>query len=269
VGDENFHHNYDMLKEKTKAGKIMISSYFEKIHEKLHVVQTNEGAKMAELAQRISSCIQQDGIIQLFGCGHSHILSEEVFYRAGGLVPINPILIEPLMLHEGAVRSSQLEKASGYAEKFMDEQELRVNDVVIVLSTSGKNPVPIDVALYAKEKGAYVASISSFDYTEKETSRHPDGHFLSQVTDIAINNHSVVGDAILKHEQVSVPFSPSSTVIGAAILNSVMAGAIENMVEEGFEPPIFKSGNVDGADDHNKGLIEKYRKRIPLLTRGL
>jgi uncharacterized phosphosugar-binding protein len=247
----------------------MISTYFEKIQEKLHVVQTEEAEKMAELAQKISSSIQQDGIIQLFGCGHSHILGEEVFYRAGGLVPINPILIEPLMLHEGAVRSSQLERAKGYAGEFMNAQDIQPHDVVIVLSTSGKNPVPIEVALHAKEMGAYVVSISSFDYVEKEMSRHPSGKFLSEVVDLAINNHSVVGDAVLTDPRVSVPFSPSSTVIGAAILNSVMAGAIEYMVIDGIEPPIFISGNVDGADDHNEKLINKYRKRIPLLTKGL
>ncbi|MGM0829594.1 MAG: SIS domain-containing protein [Bacillota bacterium] len=247
----------------------MISTYFEKIQEKLHVVHTEEAEKMAKLAQKISSSIQQDGIIQLFGCGHSHILGEEVFYRAGGLVPINPILIEPLMLHEGAVRSSQLERAKGFAGEFMNAQDIQPHDVVIVLSTSGKNPVPIEVALHAKKCGAYVVSISSFDYVEKETSRHPSGKFLSEVVDLAIDNHSVVGDAVLTDPRVSVPFSPSSTVIGAAILNSVMAGAIENMVIDGFEPPIFISGNVDGADDHNEGLIEKYRKRIPLLTKGL
>ncbi|MBW3111234.1 SIS domain-containing protein [Bacillus sp. MCCB 382] len=247
----------------------MISTYFEKIQEKLQIVQTEEADKLAILAQKISSCIQHDGIIHLFGCGHSHILSEEVFYRAGGLVPINPILIEPLMLHEGAVRSSQLEKSREYAGTFVERQDIQTHDVVIVISTSGKNPVPLDVALHAKQKGAYVVSISSFDYVENETSRHESGKFLSQVTDLAINNHSVVGDAILNDERVAVPFSPSSTVVGAAILNSVMAGAIGNMAEEGFEPPIFKSGNVNGAEDHNERLIEKYRRRIPLLTKGL
>ncbi|MGG4167826.1 SIS domain-containing protein [Rossellomorea vietnamensis] len=247
----------------------MIPTYFEKIQEKLHLVQTQEAEKMANLAQRISSCIQHDGIVHLFGCGHSHILSEEVFYRAGGLVPINPILIEPLMLHEGAVRSSQLERAEGYASEFMSGQDIQPQDVVIVLSTSGKNPVPIDVALHAKEKGAYVASISSFDYVEKEISRHPSGKFLSEVVDLSINNHSVVGDAVLTDERVAVPFSPSSTVVGSAILNSIMAGAIEHMAEGGYEPPIFISGNVDGAGDHNERLIEKYRRRIPLLTKGL
>ncbi|PFA70475.1 hypothetical protein CN378_01435 [Bacillus sp. AFS015802] len=247
----------------------MISTYFEKIQKKLQVVQTEEADNMAKLAQQVSTSIRQGGIIQLFGCGHSHILGEEVFYRAGGLVPVHPILIEPLMLHEGAVRSSQLERTEGYASEFMNGQDIQPHDVVIVSSTSGKNPVPIDVALHAKEKGAYVASISSFCYVEKETSRHPSGRFLSEVVDLAINNHSIVGDAVLTHEQVAVPFSPSSTVIGAAILNSVMAGAIEHMVEEGYEPPIFISGNVNGADDHNQGLIEKYHKRIPLLTKGL
>ena len=258
-----------MLKTKNESEKTMISTYFDKVQEKLKVVQIQESKKLTTLAERISSSIQQEGIIQLFGCGHSHILGEEVFYRAGGLVPVNPILIEPLMLHEGAVRSSQLERARGYAEEFLSEQDIQPNDVVIVLSTSGKNPVPIDVALYAKKKGAYVVSISSFDYIGKETSRHSSGKFLSQVVDLAINNHSVVGDAVMKDERVAVPFSPTSTVIGAAILNSVMSGAIESMVENGYQPPIFISGNVDGADDHNEKLIEKYRARVPLLTKGI
>ncbi|MBN8193504.1 SIS domain-containing protein [Bacillus sp. NTK074B] len=247
----------------------MISTYFEKVQEKLNIVQTEEADKLVILAQKISSCIQEDGIIHLFGCGHSHILSEEVFYRAGGLVPINPILIEPLMLHEGAVRSSQLEKSKEYAGTFMEGQDIQQHDMVIVISTSGKNPVPIDVALHVKDIGAYVVSISSFAYVESEASRHGSGKFLSEIADLAINNHSIVGDAVLEDERVAVPFSSSSTVIGAAILNSVMAGAIEHMAEVGFAPPIFKSGNVDGAEDHNERLIEKYRRRIPLLTKGL
>ncbi|NMH68554.1 SIS domain-containing protein [Bacillus sp. RO3] len=247
----------------------MISTYFEKVQEKLHIVHNQEYEKMDTLSQKVSSSIQQGGIIQLFGCGHSHLLGEELFYRAGGLVPVNPILIEPLMLHEGAVRSSHLERKKDYADEFIHGQDIRPHDVVIVISTSGKNPVPIDVALHAMKKGAYVASISSFDYVRRELPRHSSGRFLSEVVDLAINNHSEVGDASLSDERVAVPFSPTSTVVGSAILNGVMAGAIERMVEDGFEPPIFLSGNVDGADDHNTGLIEKYRERIPLLTKGV
>jgi uncharacterized phosphosugar-binding protein len=86
---------------------------------------------------------------------------------------------------------------------------------------------------------------------------------------LVIDNHSVIGDAILTHEKVKVPFSPTSTVTGAVILNAIFAEAIVHMANNGFEPPVFLSGNIEGADQHNQEIIEKYKQRIPLLTKGL
>ncbi|WP_299091897.1 SIS domain-containing protein [uncultured Metabacillus sp.] len=247
----------------------MLSTYFTKIQDKLQLVLEKESESMKIVAAKIAESIQQGGIIQLFGCGHSHILTEEVFFRAGGLAPIKPILIEPLMLHEGAVKSSQLERLNDYAAHFLDRQDIQPNDVVIVLSTSGINPVPIDVALYAREKGAFVVGICSFDYRSGQTSRHKSGKFLADVVDLPLNNFSVKGDAILSYDRVKVPFIPTSTVIGAAMLNGILAEAIKKIADAGMEPPIFLSGNITGADEHNKKLIQKYSKRIELLTRGM
>lgn len=247
----------------------MLTTYFKKVQERLQLVIENETEVMKKVAVKISESIQKGGIIQLFGCGHSHMLTEEVFYRAGGLAPIKPIFIEPLMLHEGAVKSSQLERQNDYASTFMENQEIQSHDLVIVISTSGINPVPIDVAILAKEKGAFVVGICSFDYPKDQPSRHKNGKHLAEVVDLAINNFAVKGDAILSYEPVAVSFSPTSTVIGAAMLNAIMAEAIKKMVDDGFEPPIFLSGNITGADEHNKKLIQKYRERIELLTKGI
>jgi uncharacterized phosphosugar-binding protein len=244
----------------------MLTSYFQKIEERLHFVLKNETEQMLKAAEKVAESIQKGGIIQLFGCGHSHILTEEVFYRAGGLVPIKPIFVEPLMLHEGAFRSSQLERKNDYAKGFMNEQDIQPNDVFIVISTSGRNPVPIDVAQYAKEKGAFVMGITSIEYSQSQPSRHHSGKHLFDSVDLVINNYSVKGDAILTYEKVKVPFAPTSTVIGAAILNSIFAEAIRIMADAGFEPPVFLSGNIEGADQHNENLIKKYKERIPLLT---
>lgn len=246
----------------------MLTTYFQKIQEKLKLVIENEADSMEKVAIKISEGIQKGGIVQLFGCGHSHMITEEVFYRAGGLTPIKPILIEPLMLHEGALRSSQLERQNDFAASFMEKQDIQTYDIVIIISTSGINPVPIDVAIYAKEKGAFVVGICSFEYTN-ESSRHKSRKQLSDVVDLAINNYAVKGDAILSYEQIEVPFSPSSTITGAAIINGIMAEAIKKMVDEGFKPPIFLSGNIEGADEHNHALIEKYCERIDLLKKGL
>ncbi|MCK9912021.1 sugar isomerase domain-containing protein, partial [Microbacteriaceae bacterium K1510] len=136
------------------------------VKKQLEQIETLERENMLQAAKRVADCIQQDGIVHLFGCGHSHILTEDVFYRAGGLVPIHAIFVEPLMLHEGAVRSSELERKNGYAASFMGEQDIRPSDVVFVLSTSGRNPVPVDVALLAKEKEAFVIGITSLEYAQ-------------------------------------------------------------------------------------------------------
>ncbi|WP_043932415.1 SIS domain-containing protein [Bacillus sp. EB01] len=244
----------------------MLDTYFRKIQQVLENVLKTERNVMEKAAGKVADAIMDGGIIQLFGCGHSHILTEEVFYRAGGLVPIKPIFVEPLMLHEGALRSSQLERENGYAEEFMKGQDIRPNDIVFVLSTSGRNPVPVDVAQKAKENGAFTIGLTSLEYSQSQPSRHTSGKHLFNSVDLVINNHSVPGDAILSHEQVKVPFSPTSTVIGAAILNAVLAEAIKIMAERGFVPPIFLSGNIDGADSHNNTLVERYQNRIPLLS---
>src|SRR5690606_20218976 len=150
----------------------MLSAYFERAKERLELVEKNESERLKQAAQKVADVIQAGGIIQLFGCGHSHILTEEVFYRAGGLVPIKPIFVEPLMLHEGAGRSSQLERKNGFADTFLEDQDFRPEDIVFVLSTSGRNPVPVDVAEAARKKGAFVIGITSKEYSQSQTSRH-------------------------------------------------------------------------------------------------
>ena len=244
----------------------MLTAYFEKIQEKLRVIEASEKDNMAEAAQKVAEAIAQGHIVHLFGCGHSHILTEEVFFRAGGLVPIHPILIEPLMLHEGAITSSQLERQPDYAASFLAEQDFRPGDVLIILSTSGRNPVPVDVAMHAREKGVFSIGLTSLDYSRSQPSRHSSGNHLYNAVDLVIDNHSVAGDAVLSYDKVKVPFGPTSTVVGATILNAIFAEAIKQMADQGFDPPVFLSGNIDGADDHNQRLVEKYRERIPLLS---
>ncbi|GIO26991.1 SIS domain-containing protein [Ornithinibacillus bavariensis] len=242
----------------------MIHDYFHKISELLATVEKEQSMNMKQAAEKVAEAIQQDGVIHLFGCGHSHILTEEVYYRAGGLVPIHPILHEPLMLHEGAVRSSSLERKNDYAKTFMGEQDIRKGDVVFVISTSGRNPVPVDVAHIAKEKGAYIIGITSIEYSSSQPSRHTSGEHLFDAVDLVINNHAPVGDALLSHDKVEVKFAPSSTVIGATILNAILAEAVGIMGSSGFTPPVFLSGNIEGADQHNEELIKKYSDRVKL-----
>ncbi|EAG9711832.1 sugar isomerase domain-containing protein [Listeria monocytogenes] len=247
----------------------MINNYIDITVRLLENILDNEADYVKEAGAKVAESIENDGVIHLFGCGHSHILTEEVFYRAGGLAAIHPILHEPLMLHEGAAASSVLERKNDYAKTFMAEEDIRPGDIMIVLSTSGRNPVPIDVAEIAREKGAFVIVITSLQYSASQKSRHTSGKRLSDTGDIVIDNGAVKGDAVLKSANFDIAFAPTSTVTGAIILQSIFAEAIETMVNDNFTPPVFISGNVENADAHNQALVDKYNERIPLLGMNL
>ena len=247
----------------------MIKDYFDSVERLLKEVLATEKEAMEQGSKLIAEAIQNGGVVHLFGCGHSHIFAEEVFYRAGGLAAINPIFHEPLMLHEGAAHSSQLERKNNYAQTFLADSEFRTEDILIVFSTSGRNPVPIDVALFAKEKGVKVITITSKAYSESQVSRHTSKLRLYDVGDVVVDNKAPVGDAALSLPEVKVPFAPVSTAIGVTILQALFATAIEKMVSNAFEPPIFLSGNIENADEHNNRLLEKYGQRIPLLIEGM
>lgn len=243
----------------------MIDQYFSVIQQLLSKIQIEQKQVLMQVAVKASQVIENDGIIQFFGAGHSHLFGEEVFYRAGGLVPIKPILDEDVMLHRGAVRSSELEKSNDYAQNLVAKLEIQSEDIVIVSSTSGRNPVPIEVAQYAKEQGAFVVALTSLAYSGSQESRHLSGKRLFEVADVTIDNLSIKGDAVLEHEKVKVPFSPTSTVIGACVINAIIAETIVQLADRGIEPPVLLSGNLDGSEEHNKALIRRYRTRIPML----
>lgn len=242
----------------------MIANYFSAVKKLITQVEDEEIQQMQLAAEMISQTIQNDGIIYMFGCGHSHILTEDMYYRAGGLVPVQPILHEPLMLHEGPVTSSKLEKTNNYAASFISEYDITSRDLVIVISTSGRNPVPVDVALYAATRGARTIGVTSVEYSSSQDSRHIAGKKLMDSVDLVIDNHAPAGDALMSHPDMDEKFASSSTAVGSTILNGLFSEAIHMMKDQGHDPPIFMSGNLEGTAEHNQKLIEKYRDKLKL-----
>lgn len=238
-----------------------MNSYFIAIESLMKKVFDQEQQSVERIAEEMAKRLSRGGIIQLFGCGHSHLIAAEPYFRAGGLVPIQPVFVEPLMLHEGAMRSSENEKDAEYIRTFEGEMDIQPDDTLIVISTSGRNPVPIDVAYKAKECGAYTVSIQSLSYTaSNQPSKHHSGHRLEEVVDRILNTGVPVGDGLLAWE--GLPYAPASSVIGNALLHATLSRVIEMMIESGIEPPIFKSGNLDGSAEHNERLVAKYGARI-------
>jgi uncharacterized phosphosugar-binding protein len=210
----------------------------------------------------LSSALIDNRRIYLFGTGHSHMLSEELFYRAGGLLNIQPVLIDTLMLHIDAAGSTVAEREEGLADKIFDDYKMKSGDVIVIISNSGRNGVVIDMALLCKAKGLTVIALTNLRHTNAGASRHQSGKRLCEIADIVLDNCGCVGDACIEVEGVDGKICATSTVAGAMILNACVARAVELCAEKEFYPEHFCSANVDGGDDINNRLIEKYKKEI-------
>ncbi|MFG6147734.1 sugar isomerase domain-containing protein [Halobacillus sp. B23F22_1] len=237
-------------------------SYLSKAAEQILRLEESTNERMTSISQTIAEKLKAGGIIHLFGCGHSSLLAQEPYYRAGGLVPVRPIIIEPLMLHHGAVKSSVYEKTSHLVQDHIAEEDVREEDVLIVISTSGRNPAPIDAAKFGRKKCAYVIGMLSMEYASNQPSRHESGKRLEDVVDAVIDTQVPLGDALLKEEGVPTAFAPLSSVVGVALIQDLLAKTVVRLKEMGEVPPVFMSGNLDGVEEHNSKLVERYKHRI-------
>ncbi|MED3873994.1 MULTISPECIES: SIS domain-containing protein [Lysinibacillus] len=234
-----------------------MNTYFQQVNRYLTMVAQQESNQLMHIAKQIVKRLTKGGIIQLFGSGHSMLLAQECYYRAGGLVPVKPIHIESLMLHQGARQSSQNEKKQAFLTTYKDQLQFDDQDVCIIISTSANNPVPIDMAIYAKEAGALTISLQSLEY-QHQPSRHPSGKRLEQVVDEVLNTHVPLGDGVLTVDQLQ--YAPVSTVLGATLLNALFAQIIELMHAQGTSVPVFGSSNL--GKTNNDALIDQYGQRI-------
>lgn len=241
---------------------MIYKEYFNTIGKMLTDVEEKEAENIIKASELLEESIKQDGVLHVFGCGHSQMYAMELFYRAGGLVPVNAILAPALSLSPAAPLSTFSERQHGLAKVILDNEKVRKQDIMLIVSTSGRNAVPIEMALEAKERGMKVIALTSLDFSEKVTSRHKSDQKLYQIADIVLDNHGVSGDAILETDGVESSFGPTSSIIGFTILQSIIAQAIENLAKKGITPPIYVSSNLDKGDQINKEFIEKYRDRI-------
>ncbi len=238
------------------------SEYIENVKNIIERIMAGDSDSIEKSAEILSDALIGGKKIFIFGTGHSHMLCEELFYRAGGLVKIQPILVESLMLHISASQSTEAERGEGLAEKIFDDYGMKSGDSIIIVSNSGRNGVIVDMALLCKEKGLNVIALTSLEHTYSGQSRHKSGKRLCEIADVVLDNCGCVGDACINIEGIEGKVCPTSTVSGAMILNCIISAAIDNCVERGYIPEHFASSNVDGGDEINNKLIEKYKKEI-------
>lgn len=238
--------------------------YRETVFEKLQKAFRQE--KEITIASKwVANAIANQGWIYTSGTGHSHMLAEEIFYRAGGFARVIPILDPDLMLHKDASGSTEVERREGYAETLFQPYTITSNDVFIIASNSGRNPVSVEMAQLAQEKGAKVIVITNYAHSKAVDSRHSSGLKLFQVSDIFLDTFGEIGDASINLDGLNTNVGATSTVVGAALLNAIMVQAASIALEKGIVPEVFNSSNSDEGESYNETLIRKYKQDIPIL----
>ncbi len=205
--------------------------------------------------------MKDNKVCHVFATGHSHMFSEELFYRAGGLVQINPILEPFLMQHEGAMRSTQFERLTGISKIIYDSLDLKEGEPFIIVSNSGINNVPIEMAKICKENNHEVIVITSMNNKDLK-SRNDSGKHLYEFGDVVIDNHTPIGDGCIDSKYGKV--GATSTVLNTIIAQELVLEIIRLYEEDNLTPPIYYSAN-NGGDNHNKELIRNYKNRIKCL----
>jgi uncharacterized phosphosugar-binding protein len=231
----------------------LIQRYFETCLEQLEQVQRQSHEAIDAAAASIAEALARDRGFYLFGSGHSALIAREAFWRAGGLAPAMPIP-DPM--------GGDAERLTGFGATLLAHYDLLAGDALIVISNSGINPLPVEIAMEAKARGLTVIALTCLEHSKVVDSRHPSGKKLMQIADIVIDTHGVLGDAALELPGSAWRVGATSTVVGAAIIEAITARAAEIMVEQGLHPPVIASSNAPGGDDHNRQLAERYRDRL-------
>ncbi|WP_406285257.1 SIS domain-containing protein [Streptomyces sp. NBC_00209] len=227
-------------------------------------VRDEEAGNIAAAGAAIADTVEAGGRLFAFGAGHSSLAAQDVVYRAGGLALMN-LMVVPGALGVDvmpATLGSALERVDGLAGAVLDSSPARSGDVLVIISLSGRNALPVEMALNARALGLKVIGVTSVAYAEETRSRHSSGGFLRDHCDIVLDSKIAIGDAELEVDGIEAPFAPASTVVTSAIMQGMMAAAAERLLERGIEPPLLRSGNVDGGHEWNGRVMTQYADRI-------
>ena len=232
-------------------------------------IEDKERESIKRAASLMAEAIKKDELIHVIGPGgHSNIGAYELFYRAGGLVPVNAILDPGTLLSMGARRSTIIERTPGYGVAVLEA--FNVNDgVLIVVNAYGINAMCIDVALEARKRGVPTIGVTSRAFAEKvppdHPARHPSKKNLFEIVDVHVDCHMPFGDAVVSMEGLQQKVGPVSTLVNVFTLNLLVVKTVEELLSQGVTPPVWTSANVPGGDQANKAYLERYQGRIRLL----
>lgn len=222
----------------------------------------SQEANIDRAIELFTETIVNDKIIHCFGTGHSHMIAIEAFIRAGGLANVDAMLDPDAISSSGAVRGGSVERLPGLADIIWDDYVIQPGDIMVIISNSGRNAVPVEMAMRARREGITAIAITSMEQSKANPSRHSSGKKLYELCDVCIDNFVPNGDALVQLGD-GQRIGAFSTVSGVAIINTIITEACKAAVTQGAQPPIYTSQNIEGYD--NDALYKRYRGRIKFM----
>ncbi len=248
----------------------MCEGYFDAVTSLMRRILQEERDAVDRAATLVADHVAADRLVYVYGPGgHSNLATQEVFFRAGGLMHVSAVLDEGTLLSSGALRSMAMERLPGYGRLVIDQQGLGDGDLLVLVNAYGINSALIDAALRGRELGATVIGISSREHAEntapEHPARHPSGHNLHDIVDVALDCKVPVGDAVVHVPGVGERTAAVSTFANAFMLNNLVIRTIAKLADRGIDPPMWRSGNAPGGDEANGRFISRFRDRVECL----
>ena len=224
-------------------------------------------ANITAAAELVAAAILDDGVIQMFGTGHSRTFAQEVVGRAGGLIPANALAVKDLVMYgdtpPSEILDPHLERDPALAARILALCDVRPPDVFIIGSNSGGNGTVVEFARLVKERGHRVVAVTSLDHSRRITSRHPSGLRLFELADVVIDNGGVLGDAALQLPS-GRRIGATSSLTSVLIAQLLVAEVCGLLLRRQADVPVFVSANVPGGDEHNERVFAHYAGRVRL-----
>lgn len=240
--------------------------YIDGLQAVLERIKREQADNLKAAGLLVAEALSAGGIIHTFGTGHSHLVADEAFFRAGGIAAVNPILHERLIFLKGALESTRTERETGFARQLLSQENLRDVDAGIVISNSGRNAVPVEMAMEMKNLGLKVIAITSLELSRGSAPRHYSGKRLYEIADVVVDNCVPPGDALVELTSLSAHIGPASTVAGAAIINSIVIEGVLELMRRGETVPILPSANTEGVSEQILAdMLRGYKSRIKYL----
>ena len=244
--------------------------YLPKVIELLTRVEEEQHENLMKAAELMAQAIREDRLINVFGGGgHTTLPVGEMFFRAGGLSNINPIVENGLTVFNQALKYLELERCVNYGSSILKYYNLQKGDVLIIFHNIGINAATIDAALEAKKAGVKIIAVASSYWQEEIPTdsfiRHPSKKNLFELADVCIDDYNPVGDTVVEVPGLKTPMGPISNLVHFYIAHRLEIEAAKACIDLGIEPPVWSSANVEGGDAYNKKYIDKYFGRVKLL----